>query len=237
DSIARQVREGHGSRLFGRRMETTALRHDGTEFPVELTVTRVDGAGGAGPLFYAFVRDITERRRSEAQLSHLAYHDVLTGLPNRTRVEQELDRSLARARRAGSSVALMFVDLDDFKGVNDRFGHAAGDRLLASVATRLRGALRDADVIARQGGDEFLVLVADLVDDPVRAADRVGAKLLDALCEPFVIAGAEVRTGASIGVSLYPDDAADTEALMRHADAAMYRAKRDGGGRWALHHR
>src|SRR6185437_16049306 len=161
----------------------------------------------------------------------------LTGLPNRILVEQEIDLALARARRAGGAAALMFVDLDDFKEVNDRLGHAAGDRLLASVSARLRSVLRDSDVLARQGGDEFLVLLGDLSDDPTAAAESVGAKLLNALLEPFVVAGTEVRTRASIGISLYPDDAADTEALMRHADVAMYRAKAAGGGRLVFHQR
>ena len=183
------------------------------------------------------MRDIGERRRGEEQLAYLAYHDALTGLPNRILVEQEIDLALARARRAGGAAALMFVDLDDFKEVNDRLGHAAGDRLLASVSARLRGVLRDSDVLARQGGDEFLVLLGDLSDDPTAAAESVGGKLLSALLEPFVVAGTEVRTGASIGVSLYPDDAADTEALLRHADVAMYRAKAAGGGRLVFHQR
>jgi diguanylate cyclase (GGDEF)-like protein len=197
----------------------------------------VAGAEGEDPIFYAFVRDISERRRSEEQLAYLAYHDPLTGLPNRLMVEQELDFALARARRSDRAVALMFVDLDDFKDVNDRLGHAAGDRLLAAVAGRLRGVLRSSDVLARQGGDEFLVLLADLPDDPALAAESVGAKLLEALREPFVVAGTEVRTGASIGICLYPLDGSDTESLLRHADAAMYGAKAGGGGRLAFHQR
>lgn len=234
-SRAARVREHAGSSLLDRRIETTAMRSDGTEFPVELTVARVEGVEGEGPVFYGFLRDISERRRSEEQLAYLAYHDALTGLPNRILVEQELDLALARARRAQGAAALMFVDLDDFKEVNDRLGHAAGDRLLAGVATRLRGVLRDSDVLARQGGDEFLVLLADLTDDATSAAENVGGKLLDALREPFVVAGTEIRTGASIGISLYPDDASDTEALLRHADVAMYKAKAAGGGRLAFH--
>jgi diguanylate cyclase (GGDEF)-like protein/PAS domain S-box-containing protein len=225
------------SRLLDQRIETTAMRRDGTTFPVELTVTRVEGAEGEDPIFYAFVRDISERRRGEEQLAYLAYHDPLTGLPNRLLVEQELDLALARARRAGGAAALMFVDLDDFKEVNDRLGHAAGDRLLTAVAGRLRGVLRSSDVLARQGGDEFLVLIADLGDEAALAAESVGAKLLDALRDPFVVGGTEVRTGASIGVSLFPVDGTDTEALMRHADAAMYEAKAAGGGRLSFHQR
>src|ERR1700759_5120167 len=224
-------------RLLEPCIETAAVRRDGTTFPVELTVTRVEGAEGEDPIFYAFVRDISERRRGEGQLAYLAYHDPLTGLPHRPPVEQELDLALARARRAGGAAALMFVDLDDFKEVNDTLGHAAGDRLLAGVSARLRGGRRDSDVLARQGGDEFLVLLGDLSDDPTAAAESVGGKLLTALLEPFVVAGTEVRTGASIGVSVYPDDAADTEALLRHADAAMYRAKAAGGGRVVFHQR
>ena len=236
-SLAQRIRDNPDSSLLDRRIETTAIRSDGSEFPVELTVARVEGSGGLGPSFYGIVRDIGERRRGEEQLAYLAYHDALTGLPNRILVEQEIDLALARARRAGGAAALMFVDLDDFKEVNDRLGHAAGDRLLASVSARLRGVLRDSDVLARQGGDEFLVLLGDLSDDPTRAAESVGGKLLSALLEPFVVAGTEVRTGASIGVSLYPDDAADTEALLRHADVAMYRAKAAGGGRLVFHQR
>jgi diguanylate cyclase (GGDEF)-like protein/PAS domain S-box-containing protein len=232
-----RLREHRRSRLLDRRIETIGMRQDGSTFPVELTVTRVDGAEGEEPIFYAFVRDISERRRGEEQLAYLAYHDALTGLPNRLMVEQELDLALARARRAAGAVALMFVDLDDFKEVNDRLGHAAGDRLLTAVAGRLRAVLRSTDVLARQGGDEFLVLLSDLADEPALAAESVGAKLLEALREPFVIAGTEVRTGASIGVSLFPVDGADTEALMRHADAAMYRAKAVGGGRLSFHQR
>jgi diguanylate cyclase (GGDEF)-like protein/PAS domain S-box-containing protein len=218
---AARIRRNASSSLLDRRIETTAIRSDGSEFPIELTLTRVEGIAGEGPVFYGFIRDIAERRRGEEQLAYLAYHDGLTGLPNRMLVEQELDLALARARRGNGAAALMFVDLDDFKEVNDSLGHAAGDRLLAAVATRLRRVLRDSDVLARQGGDEFLVLLADLSDDPVAAAERVGSKLLDALREPFVVAGTEVRTGASIGVSVYPADASDTEALMRHADVAM----------------
>ena len=232
---ARRLRESPHARLLDRRIETSAQRRHGEIFPVELTVTRVESADGEGPMFYAVIRDISERRRGEEQLAYLAYHDSLTGLPNRHMVEQQLDLALARARRAEGSAALMFVDLDDFKDVNDRLGHAAGDRLLAAVAARLRGVLRGSDILARQGGDEFLVLIADLAEDAAPAAENVAVKLLEALREPFVVAGTEVRTTASIGLSLYPADASDTEALMRHADAAMYQAKAAGGGRLSFH--
>ncbi|MGH2856023.1 MAG: diguanylate cyclase domain-containing protein [Solirubrobacteraceae bacterium] len=233
--LVARVRDNPDSSLLGRRVETTALRADGVEIPVELTVTRVEGADGAGPVLYCFMRDISERRQTEQQLAYLAYHDALTGLPNRIMVEQQLDLALARAQRAGGAAALMFVDLDDFKEVNDQLGHAAGDRMLAAVAARLRGVLRGSDVLARQGGDEFLVLLADLAQDAFDAAEHVAGKLLSALREPFVVSGAEVRTSASIGISVYPHDAGDTEALLRHADGAMYTAKAAGGGRLMFH--
>jgi diguanylate cyclase (GGDEF)-like protein/PAS domain S-box-containing protein len=229
--------ETDGWQLLDRRIETSAMRADQGVFPVELSVTMVQGNKQEGPILYGFVRDISERRRGEEQLTYLAYHDPLTGLPNRILVEQQLDLALARARRVAGAVALMFVDLDDFKEVNDRLGHASGDRLLTAVATRLRSVLRDSDLLARQGGDEFLVLLADLSGDPTSAAENVGSKMLRALREPFVVGGSRLRTGASIGVSLYPDDADDTEALLRHADAAMYLAKGAGGGRIAFHER
>jgi diguanylate cyclase (GGDEF)-like protein/PAS domain S-box-containing protein len=218
-----------------RRIEMTGVHADGRRLPIELSLTLVNESSDTGAVVYGFLRDISERRRGEEQLAYLAYHDPLTGLPNRVLVEQQLDLALARARRAHTSVALMFVDLDDFKEVNDRLGHAAGDQLLTGVAARLRGVLRDTDVLARQGGDEFLVVLSDLNEPPVPAAELVGAKLLGALREPFVVGSAELRTSASIGVSLFPDDAADTETLLSHADAAMYRAKGQGGGRVAFH--
>ena len=222
-------------RLLGRRVEMSAMRANGERLPVELSLAVVEDARAGAAAVYGFVRDISERRRGEEQLAFLAYHDPLTGLPNRVLIEQQLDLALARARRSATSVALMFLDLDDFKEVNDRLGHAVGDRLLTGVAARLRGVLRDSDVLARQGGDEFLILLTDLSDDAVRAAEMVGAKVLRSLRDPFVVGTAEVRTAASIGISLFPADATDTEALLRHADAAMYQAKADSGGRLAFH--
>jgi diguanylate cyclase (GGDEF)-like protein len=197
---------------------------------VELALTRVHVSDDMTSVIYAFVRDISERRRGEEQLTFMAYHDPLTGLANRTLAKQQLDHALSRARRYGGAAALMFLDLDDFKLVNDRLGHAIGDRLLASVGERLREALRESDVLARQGGDEFLVVFADLKGDPVRAAENVSTKLIETLSIPFVVSGHELRISASVGIAVFPEDGADTEALLRHADLAMYRAKAAGGG-------
>jgi diguanylate cyclase (GGDEF)-like protein len=179
----------------------------------------------------ASITDITERRRAERELEHLAYHDRLTGLPNRTLLEEHLGVALARAGRHGHGVALLFLDLDDFKLVNDGFGHAAGDELLRDVAKRLQAVTRATDLLARQGGDEFLLLVTDLGDDADALAASVAGKLETALQEPFQLAGTSLDVRASIGVSIFPRDAEDAEALMRHADAAMYQAKNAGRGR------
>jgi diguanylate cyclase (GGDEF)-like protein len=166
------------------------------------------------------------------KLQRQALHDALTGLPNRALLAEHLNVALARARRAGRSLAVAYIDLDDFKLVNDNLGHAAGDRLLVEVAERLGGCLRDTDVLARHGGDEFLLLLADLDDaDTARKAavatfDRIRA----ALDEPFRLDGAELAIGVSMGVSVFPEDAGDAETLHRHADASMYRAKQTGGG-------
>ena len=222
-------------RLLGRRTEFVAMRSDGSEFPVELSLALPQSTENDDLAFYGFVRDISERRRGEEQLTYMAYHDPLTELPNRILAEEQVELALARARRGDGAVALMFVDLDGFKEVNDRLGHAAGDQLLAGVAARLDSVLRDSDLLARLGGDEFLVLLADLPADAAVGVEHVGGKLLDALREPFDLVGRKLRTGASIGVSLYPADADDTETLLRHADAAMYQAKAAGGRRIAFH--
>jgi diguanylate cyclase (GGDEF)-like protein/PAS domain S-box-containing protein len=174
--------------------------------------------------------DITERRRAQEQIAFLAYHDSLTKLPNRALLDEHLALGLARARRSGAAVALLYVDLDDFKAVNDSLGHAAGDELLRRIAVRLRGVVRSTDLLARQGGDEFLILLTDLERDPRLSAEQVAKQVEAALLEPFHIADAEFEIGSSIGISIYPHDANDADTLLRHADAAMYEVKQAGRG-------
>jgi diguanylate cyclase (GGDEF)-like protein/PAS domain S-box-containing protein len=172
--------------------------------------------------------DITERREAEQQIAYLAYHDSLTGLPNRALLAEHLELSLARARRTASAVALLYVDLDDFKLVNDSLGHAAGDQLLCQIAMRMQDRRRETDLLARQSGDEFLLLLSDVQGDAVTIARTAAEGILEALSRPFSLAGTDFHIGASIGIGVFPRDANDAEELLRHADAAMYQAKARG---------
>ena len=171
-------------------------------------------------------RDVTERKLAEETLQHLAYRDTLTDLPNRFLFHDRLEHAIEQARRRVSGVAVMYVDLDRFKVVNDTLGHTAGDRLLQVVARRLRDVLRGDDTIARLGGDEFAVIVPEV--SRAEDAGTVGRKLLAALREPIVVDGHELHVTASVGISLYPSDGRDVETLLKHADAALYRSKDTG---------
>jgi len=215
--------------------EIEILRRDGSTRTViwRTNVMREDGRP-TGLLCSG--TDITERLAAERQIAHLAYHDSLTGLPNRAMLRQHLDVALARGRRSGTSVALLYLDLDDFKLVNDGLGHAAGDELLATMAGRLRARLRQEDLVAREGGDEFLVLLADLGADARERALAVGETLTEALRETVQLAGAEFEISGSVGVSIFPRDASDAEGLLAHADSAMYEAKGAGRGQVRAFH-
>ena len=209
--------------------ESAVLTKDGAERIVRWNNTILRDDRGAVTATLSSGVDVTERRRAEAQIAYLAYHDSLTGLPNRALLREHLELALARARRNGAAVALLYVDLDDFKLVNDSLGHAAGDELLCRIAMELRTRTRETDLLARQGGDEFLLLLSDLDGDqaPDDAA-AAAASVMQALADPFTISGAEFHIGASIGISVFPRDAEDAESLLKHADAAMYQAKAAG---------
>ncbi|MEX2193974.1 MAG: EAL domain-containing protein [Thermoleophilaceae bacterium] len=227
------VSPGPAGAPAGGAVEHTGLRRDGSEFPAEVTISPIETEDG--PLFISIVRDVTERKRAEERIAHLAFHDALTGLPNRSMLEQHLELALTRARRGGQSVALLYVDLDEFKVVNDSLGHAAGDELLVQVARRLASLTRESDLLARQGGDEFLVLVADLdtgdhAGSAPSAVARVAERIHWALRDPFTVEGRECRLGASVGVSVFPHDAGDAAGMLRHADAALYNGKALGRG-------
>jgi len=172
-------------------------------------------------------REIEERKRAEARSDFLATHDVLTGLPNRRTQSDRFAQAAARVSRSGGLVAILFVDLDRFKQVNDALGHAAGDRLLCLVSERLRHALRGGDSVCRHGGDEFLVLVGEAADRATIV--QVAERILEVVCAPIDLDGQLVQIGCSIGISLYPDDDDAFERLVVHADQALYRAKGQGG--------
>jgi diguanylate cyclase (GGDEF)-like protein/PAS domain S-box-containing protein len=180
--------------------------------------------------------DVTERRRAEAQVAYLAYHDALTGLPNRTQLEEQLRLDLVRARRSGEAVALLYFDLDNFKLVNDSLGHTAGDEVLRETARRVSELIRAGDVLARQSGDEFLLLMHCSGADAAAAAAQLAAeRIASALERPFEISDAEFQLGVSIGVALFPEHATDAESLLKRADAALHQAKRTGSGSVALY--
>ena len=171
------------------------------------------------------VRRIVEASRAERHVRHLAYNDVLTGLPNRAQFMDLLDQHISRVRHNGHTLAVLFLDLDRFKNVNDTLGHDVGDRLLIAVARRIRHSVRANDCVARFGGDEYMVLLEDLVSST--AASIASQKICRALSRPFEIEGHDIYVSTSIGISLYPDDGRDVGTLLKHADSAMYRAKKD----------
>ena len=174
----------------------------------------------------SLAEDITSRIDAEEQLRQAAVHDSLTGLPNRTSLAARLEHAILRVNRSGDRLALLFIDLDRFKKVNDTLGHAAGDEVLRQTAGRIRACVREVDTVARLGGDEFVVLLETDVrpDTPGIIGERIRASF----DLPFDWKGTEVRCGASIGVSLYPDNARDPAALLASADEAMYRVKNAG---------
>jgi diguanylate cyclase (GGDEF)-like protein/PAS domain S-box-containing protein len=209
------------------RYDSVAVHKDGTRIPVQFIVRTMTYQGE--PQRMTIVRDIRDRLQAEQRIHHLAHHDALTGLPNRLAFTERLERRLVEARESGQSLALMFIDLDHFKRINDSLGHGVGDTLLKTVAARITDALRLGDMVARFGGDEFLVLLAPRAGAP--AVAEVGARLLAAIGEPLQASGVKVSVTPSIGVAVFPQDGQSSAELIQHADQAMYRAKASGRAR------
>lgn len=191
---------------------------------MEISASPIDLGDTEGIL--QIVTDISDRKAAIEKIVQMATHDELTGLPNRNLLADRLTRAFAHADRNGKSVALMFLDLDHFKTINDSIGHDVGDLLLKEVAIRMSGVVRAEDTVARQGGDEFLVVLPDLADPSL--ASIVAEKLIAAISKPFEIDGHSLHVGASIGIASYPRDAQDVDTLMKYGDTAMYRVKNSG---------
>jgi diguanylate cyclase (GGDEF)-like protein/PAS domain S-box-containing protein len=208
------------------RGELWSRRHDGHLFPAAVTVSTVrDGQGRLANYVIVF-SDVTARKQNEERMRILAYHDHLTGLPNRALLGTLLQQAIHQAQRNGRRGAVLFLDLDHFKNVNDTQGHAGGDQLLQAAAVRLKGSLRESDTVARLGGDEFVVLLPEIAQSTDAAA--VAEKLLRVLAEPFQVVGQRLFVTASLGISVFPDDALEGDDLLKNADTALYRAKEQG---------
>ncbi|MCP5408897.1 MAG: EAL domain-containing protein [Chromatiaceae bacterium] len=232
------MKSGRHDEEFYRRMWESIIEHgswsgevwnrrrNGSIKPEWLNITRVCNDAGATTNYVASFIDTSAIRASQEQLHHLAHHDNLTGLPNRLLLKDRLDQSFKRARREKCQVAVLFLDLDEFKKINDTLGHKVGDEVLKQAARRIQALLRKEDTVARLGGDEFVILLDRL--DRAEDASLVARKVLSTLQQPFTIANRELYIGVSIGISIFPQDGEDSDKLVRNADIAMYRAKQLG---------
>lgn len=208
-------------------------RKDGELYFEYLTISAIGDAGGKPAHFVAIFFDLTHRAKTEERLMRLATHDALTDLPNRMLLDERVEQAVLRARRGQKRVAVLFVDLDHFKDINDTHGHAAGDEVLKIIAQRLRTAVRDIDTVARIGGDEFVLVLEDMAGP--EAAVAIAEKLLHAVAAPFELDSITVALTPSIGIAFYPDDGQDTATLLAHADEAMYQAKQAGRNTYHLY--
>lgn len=209
-------------------------RKDGSIYPKFLSISAIRNERGETTNYAGIFYEISERKAVEERLDFLAHFDTLTGLPNRCLLLDRLKAAIERAKRDGSKVGLLYLDLDHFKEINDTFGHAAGDNLLKNAALRMQSCVRAADTVARLGGDEFVVLLPDI--KKLSAAAQVAAKIQAALAPPYEIEGQPMLAVASIGISIFPDDHHEVEVLLRQADAAMYDVKQGGRGSFRFFH-
>ncbi|MGZ5175579.1 MAG: diguanylate cyclase domain-containing protein [Burkholderiales bacterium] len=221
--LEQAVREDRPIELM---LNSMLVRRDGSELRIEDSAAPIHDREGRVTGGVMVFHDASESRTTAIKMTHLAEHDALTDLPNRVLLNDRLTQAIALARRHDKKVALLFLDLDHFKTVNDSLGHAAGDKLLQSVAARLTACVRTSDTVSRRGGDEFLVLLSEIVGiyDATRFAEKISA----ALAMPQLISGQELRITASIGISIYPDHGETVEKMVHHADVAMYHAKAHG---------
>ena len=219
ETVANNIRAG-----FERPYEANMLRADGTFVTLEFVGKVIVRDGKT--LRMTVARDISERKQAEARIQFLAHHDILTHLPNRAMLLERLQIMLNVAKRQGTQVGVLFIDLDNFKTINDSLGHYAGDQLLKRLAQRLQACLRSVDLVGRLGGDEFLVIISGLerTEDVIPIAEKIA----ECISEPFALEGQTLGVSGSIGISMYPQDGESTDTLIRNADAAMYLAKERG---------
>ena len=222
--IKNYIKTGEAKILGVRRREVIAVRQNGEHFPMELSASEM--MLGGQRFFIGIVRDITERKFAEAKIAHLAHYDYLTGLPNRALFLDNLEHSILLAKRNSYKVAVLFLDLDGFKKVNDTLGHDAGDWLLMEVSLRLKDNIRASDTAARVGGDEFIIILNEIGAE--ENASLMANKIINSLSSPFELKGQQSHIGGSIGISIYPDDSIEPKMLIKHADDAMYLAKQSG---------
>ena len=222
--ILNYIRTGEAKVMGVSGREVAAVRKNGEQFPMEVSISEM--VLGELKYFVGIVRDITERKQAEQKIAHLAHYDYLTDLPNRALFLSTLEHSIRLARRNDDKVAVLFLDLDGFKQINDTLGHEAGDLLLREVAKRLRHIIRESDTVARVGGDEFTFVLNNIESN--EGVALVADKIVAALSEPFDLKGRQCHIGGSIGISVFPDDAGDLGQLVSQADEAMYLAKQSG---------
>jgi diguanylate cyclase (GGDEF)-like protein/PAS domain S-box-containing protein len=222
------------------RMEYRMFHRDGSLVWIHDEAVMVRGERGAPGFSHGVLMDVSERKRDEVDMAFNTYHDELTGLPSRSMFDELLELSIARAARQDRSVAVLCVDIDDFRLANDSLGHEAGDELLRMVAARLREASRETDLVARRGGDQFLMLLSDLARDPgdmdtaVVRAEATAQRVHDAMAEPFTVGTTELYVSVSLGLSLFPQDAPEGGVLQHNAEAAMYESKKSGPGGYVV---
>jgi diguanylate cyclase (GGDEF)-like protein/PAS domain S-box-containing protein len=208
-------------------------RKDGQAYPQWMTITAIKDSDGKTAHYVSVFRDITDEKSQEEKLKFQAYHDPLTGLPNRQLFNDRLDRALAYARHSNRKVAVFFLDLDKFKAVNDTLGHKVGDLLLQEAAVRFKTCVRNEDTVARLAGDEFTFILQDIAHGEADS-EMVARRVITALSLPFSLEGHPVSITPSIGITIYPSDGSTVETLLKNADAAMYAAKKQGRGRYVL---
>ncbi len=225
-SLQNQIQQLIDSQMKIYHSEHQCYRKDNESIWVSITISLVHNQENKPEFFVVQVQNITLQKKAEERLRHMAYHDPLTGLANRNKLEQFINQILAQSRRHQESFALLFIDLDRFKNINDTIGHEAGDLLLQIIADRLKGAIRNTDLVARLGGDEFVIVVTDVHKSESVAV--IAHKILESVMQAVVVKGQELYITTSIGISLYPFDGQNMQTLMKNADLALYRAKEHG---------